>query len=140
MTVVATSYMASQAVIAATRLEAQGIDVEVIDLRSVKPWDESLVFESVARTGRLVIADAAWKTGGIAAEIAASVAGELLERLVAPIARVCLPDAPAPMSRLLVETYCIGARDVVAAVTDVVAHRGSSAPASADEHYPRTAP
>src|SRR5947207_12247170 len=97
--------MASQAVVAAKTLEDQGIDVEVIDLRTIKPWDKDCVFDSVRKTGRLVVADAAWKTGGVAAEIAASVANEIFHYLTAPVGRVCLPDSPAPMSAPLERAY-----------------------------------
>lgn len=120
VTLVATSYMAAEAGRAAERLVRRGIDVEVIDLRSVKPWDRNLVYSSVGKTGRLVIADAAWVSGGIAAEIAASVAGDIFHALKAPIARVCLPDAPAPTSALLEQAYYVGADEMVSAVEKVL--------------------
>src|SRR5262249_33241106 len=66
--IVATSYMAAEATKALPLLEARGIDPELIDLRSLKPWDRDSVFASVARTGRLIVADAAWQTAGVAAE------------------------------------------------------------------------
>lgn len=116
VTVVATSYMVGQALRAAEQLETKNFDVEVIDLRSIKPWDRQLVFSSVSKTGRLVIADAAWLTGGVAAEISATVAEELFHALKAPIQRVCLPDIPAPTSKAMEEIYYIGANDIVAVV------------------------
>ncbi len=116
VTIVATSHAASEAVKASTELESQGIDAEIIDLRSVKPWDHECVLESVAKTGRLVIADPAWKTCGLAAEIAATVAAEGFDNLIAPIGRVCLPDAPAPASFKQEEAYYIGQRHIVSAV------------------------
>lgn len=116
VTIVATSYMAAQAIEAVEALEKRGIDPELIDLRSIKPWDRELVFASVYKTGRLIIADAAWGTGGVSAEIAATVAGEIFECLTAPIVRVTLPDAPAPMSAPLEKIYYIGTNDIVAAV------------------------
>ena len=112
----ATSYMSSEATKAVDELTQRGIDVELIDLRSIKPWDRNLVYSSVGKTGRLVIADAAWMSGGVAAEIAASVAGEMFHALKAPIGRVCLPDAPAPSSAVLEHAYYIGADDIVSAV------------------------
>ncbi len=120
VTVVATSYMAAEATKAVETLTQRGIDVELIDLRSVKPWDRNLVYSSVGKTGRLVIADAAWMSGGIAAEIAASVVGEIFHALKAPIARVCLPDAPAPTSVVLEQAYYVGAEDIVASVEKVL--------------------
>ncbi|MBS0170429.1 MAG: alpha-ketoacid dehydrogenase subunit beta [Nitrospira sp.] len=120
VTLLATSYMASEASKAVEMLTQRGIDVELIDVRSVKPWDRNLVYSSVGKTGRLVIADAAWISGGTAAEIAASVAGEIFHALKAPIVRVCLPDAPAPTSAVLEQAYYIGAEAIVSAVEKVL--------------------
>jgi len=122
VTIVATSYMAAQAVRAVERLEADGIDAEILDLRTLKPWDREAVFASVRKTGRLVVADAAWKTAGAAAEIAAVVAEELFDALTSPVSRVCLPDAPAPMSAPLERAYYVGADDIVGAVRRLLAH------------------
>ena len=71
MTIVATSYMAAQSVKAAETLSERGVDAEVIDLRSIKPWDSQTVCASVQKTGRFVVADGAWSPGGVAAEIVA---------------------------------------------------------------------
>jgi pyruvate dehydrogenase E1 component beta subunit len=98
VTVVATSYMVYETMSAADSLESDGIDIEIIDLRSIKPLDENLIFDSVKKTGRLVIVDGGWKTGGIAAEISALVSENIFESLKAPIMRVSLPDTPAPAS------------------------------------------
>lgn len=119
-TIVATSYMAVQAQKAVGMLENRGIDAELIDLRSIKPWDRETVLTSVSKTGRLVVADAAWMTGGVAAEIAATVAGEGFHALKAPIRRVCLPDVPAPTSRALEKSYYPDADDIVTAVEKVL--------------------
>ena len=116
VTIVATSYMAVQAVKAAETLAGSNIDAEVIDLRSIKPWDEECVLASVAKTGRLVIADAAWKACGFAAEVAATVAGQIIQDLRAPVTRVCLPDAPAPTSTPLEKAYYVGSDDIISAV------------------------
>lgn len=120
VTLLATSYMASEATKAVEVLTQRGIDVELIDVRSIKPWDRNLVYSSIGKTGRLVIADAAWMSGGFAAEIAASVAGEIFHALKSPIGRVCLPDAPAPTSAVLEQAYYIGAENIVAAVEKVL--------------------
>ena len=121
VTIVATSYMAKQAIQAAAILhERHKIDAEVIDLRSISPWDKECVLESVKKTGRLVISDAAWTTCGVASEIAATIANSGFSFLRAPIVRVCLPDAPAPSSRPLEEAYYLGAEHVVSAVEEVV--------------------
>jgi pyruvate dehydrogenase E1 component beta subunit len=121
VTIVGISYMAAQAVKAGTVLAERGIDAEVIDLRSAKPWDKSLVLESVRKTGRLVVADGGWTTGGFAAEIASTVASEGFCHLKAPIARVTLPDAPAPTSASLERVYYPDAESIVRAVTKLLA-------------------
>ena len=116
VTIVSSSYMTQQAVKAAEVLEERGVGSELIDLRSIKPWDAELVLASVRKTGRLVVADGAWRTCGVAAEIAATVAGEVLRYLRAPISRVTLPDAPAPTSRALEHTYYPTAQAIVTSV------------------------
>jgi acetoin:2,6-dichlorophenolindophenol oxidoreductase subunit beta len=120
VSIVATSYMAAQAVNASKVLERRGIDAEVIDLRSVSPWDRESVLNSVRKTGCLVVADAAWKTCGVTAELAAAVAEEAFDDLKAPIARVCLPDVPAPTSAPLEKAYYAGAEDIVLAAERVL--------------------
>jgi len=116
VTVVSTSYMTKQASKAAEILAERGVDSELIDLRSIKPWDAEVVLASVRKTGRLVVADGAWRTCGVAAEIAATVAGEALHHLRAPISRVTLPDTPAPTSRALEHTYYPDAQAIVTCV------------------------
>jgi acetoin:2,6-dichlorophenolindophenol oxidoreductase subunit beta len=120
LTIVGISYMAHQAVIAGQKLADAGIDAEVIDLRSLKPWDQDCVLSSVRKTGRLVIADGAWKTAGAAAEIAATAASEAFGFLKAPIQRVCLPDAPAPTSLAQEAAYFISADDIVRTASEVM--------------------
>jgi len=107
VTIVASSFMVPQALKAARALQHEDVDAEVIDLRSIKPWDREMVCESVRRTGRLVVADSGWHTGGVAAEIVATVATEALDHLVAPPVRVTLPDTPAPMSKALERQYYV---------------------------------
>jgi acetoin:2,6-dichlorophenolindophenol oxidoreductase subunit beta len=120
VTIVATSYMAAEAVKAVATLETQGIDAELVDLRSLKPWDRDTVFASVVRTGRLVVADAGWQTAGVAAEIVAAIACEIFDALKAPAVRVCLPDVPAPVSSPSEAAYYVGADNLVAAVEKMV--------------------
>jgi pyruvate/2-oxoglutarate/acetoin dehydrogenase E1 component len=121
VTLVATSYMAGQAVKAAALLyERHRIDAEVIDLRSISPWDRECILESIKKTGHVVISDAAWTSCGVAAEIAATMANEGFSFLKAPIVRVCLPDAPAPTSLPLEEAYYPGAETIVSAVEELL--------------------
>lgn len=121
VTIVATSYMVHEAMKAAESLDENGIDAEVVDLLSLKPLDKNLLFESVKKTGRLVIADGGWKTCGVAAEISALIAENIFEYLKAPILRVSLPDTPAPASSALEKVYYRKAEDIVLAVRKVVA-------------------
>lgn len=116
VTVVATSYMVHEAMKAAESLEREGINIEIIDLRSLKPLDENIIFDSVKKTGRLVIADGGWKTCGVAAEISALVTESIFEHLKAPIMRVSLPDTPAPASSVLEKVYYKKAEDIVSTV------------------------
>jgi pyruvate/2-oxoglutarate/acetoin dehydrogenase E1 component len=120
LTLVAVSYMVSESVKALGALAGEGIDVELIDLRSVKPLDEDLIIRSVKKTGRLVIADGGWRTCGVAAEISARVTERAFSSLKAPIRRVTLPDCPAPASRTLEQEYYRNHDDIVQAVKAVV--------------------
>ena len=126
ITIVATSTMAHQIVSATDQFTESGIDPEIIDLRTVKPWDKECVLRSVAKTGRLVIVDAAWRTCGIASEVAAVVAEEGFEHLRSPVRRICLPDVPAPSSFQLEEAYYFQAGDVVEEVISMLAQSVSS--------------
>ena len=94
VTLVATSLTVSVALEAAEKLAADGIDVEVIDPRTLVPLDKESILSSVAKTGRLVIADEARLSCGVASEISAIVAEEGVKHLRAPIVRAARPDAP----------------------------------------------
>jgi pyruvate dehydrogenase E1 component beta subunit len=119
VTLVAVSYMVQEAMKAAEQMEQEGISVEVIDLRTVKPLDMELILESVRKTGRLMIADVGWKTYGLSAEIGALAAEKAFEFLKAPVRRVTLPDCPAPASRVLEKVYYPTAETIVDAVKRV---------------------
>jgi pyruvate dehydrogenase E1 component beta subunit len=105
VTLVAIGMMVPLAMRAATQLAAQSVDAEVIDLRTVSPLDIGSVCESVAKTGRLVVADPAWCTGSVAGEVIAAVCEREGQRLKANPGRVCLPDSHTPMSSALEEVY-----------------------------------
>jgi pyruvate dehydrogenase E1 component beta subunit len=124
LTLVAASFMAHESLKAVQELAQEGIDVELIDLRTVKPIDGDLVFGSVKKTGKLVIADGGWKTCGLAAEIAAMVCEAIFEYLKAPIQRVTLPDCPAPASSSLEEAYYPTAETICRAVRKVLRKSG----------------
>lgn len=105
LTVVAISWMVQLALQAADELASHGVEAEVIDLRSLKPWDQSAVCESARKTGRVIVADPGWRTAGASAEIAATITEETFHDLRAPVERVTLPDTPAPSSRREEEAY-----------------------------------
>jgi len=122
VTLVATSFMAYESMKAIQPLAAEHIDIEFIDLRTVKPLDQNLILESVKKTGRLVIADGGWKTCGVASEIAALVSESVFEHLKAPIRRVTLPDCPAPASSALEGQYYPTYRAIVQSVREIFRH------------------
>lgn len=114
VTLVATSYMALEAFRAAEMLAAQGISAEVVDVRSLRPWDEETVVSSAAKTGRLIVTDTGWAAVGFAAEVVARVA-ERGVALKTPPRRMCLPDSPTPTSPALAAHYYPRAVDLAVA-------------------------
>lgn len=126
VTLVSISYMVVESLRAAEAVERDGIDIELIDLRSIKPIDERIIFESVEKTGRLVIVDAAWKTCGVAAEIAALVAENVFDKLKCPIRRVTLPDVPAPASSALETVYYLSVQQIVQTVQEIIGLKRST--------------
>lgn len=105
VTIVASSHMAFESLQAAEILDKDGIAAEVIDLRTIKPFDGEIILESVKKTGRLVVADGGWTTCGFSAEIAAFISEHGFDFLEQPVKRVALPDVPAPASRTLEKAY-----------------------------------
>jgi acetoin:2,6-dichlorophenolindophenol oxidoreductase subunit beta len=120
VTIVGSSFMARESLVAAENLAQQGIDAEVIDLRSIKPLDTATVLASVAKTGRLVTADGGWLTGGVGSELAAAVACDPSVKLKAAVKRVALPNVPAPMSPVLEKAYYRGWQHIVEAARDAM--------------------
>ena len=116
VTIVTWSLMRHKCVEAAERLAAEGIDCEIIDLRSLKPMDTEAIFESVKKTNKLVIVHEANKTCGLGAEIAACVAENCIDYLDAPIVRVAGPDTTVPFSPPLEEEFRVNADNVIAGV------------------------
>jgi len=134
--IVACSFMAAEAVKAGDALAGEGISAEVVDLRSVKPWDRERVLASARKTGRVVVADGGWGSGGVAAEVAATIAGEAFKDLKAGIARVTLPDAPAPMSAPLEKAYYPDARSIAAAAKALVSGTEKDCPRGCTAEFP----
>jgi acetoin:2,6-dichlorophenolindophenol oxidoreductase subunit beta len=124
VTIVAASVMAVRAAAAAQRLAAQGIDAEVIDLRSLRPLDTDTVIASVAKTKRLVVVYEGVKTMGIGAEVAARVAEHAVVRaLAAPIVRLGGADTPIPYNPLLEKASVPQEDTIVAAVQTLMQER-----------------
>jgi pyruvate dehydrogenase E1 component beta subunit len=120
VTIVATLAMVPRSLRAAEELAREGIEVEVVDPRTLKPLDKETILDSVNRTGRLVVADEGHKTCGVAAEISAIVAEEALWCLKSPIVRVCSPNTPVPFSPPLEEAYIPEVKDLLPAVRRVM--------------------
>ena len=121
VTVVALSRLVDDALAAADDLARDGIEVEVIDPRTLVPLDLAAITDSVRRTGRLVVAHEAVEHGGFGAEIVAQVQAAAFDYLDAPIVRVGAPFAPVPVSPPLEDAYLPGADEVVTAVREVCA-------------------
>lgn len=120
LTIVAVSYMVTEAFEAAEELAGDGIDVEVIDPRTLRPLDEEIILTSVAKTGRVVLADSGWKTGGVTAEIGALIAEKGFEFLKSPIKRVACPDLPTPAGYTLEEAFYPTSAQVVTAARELL--------------------
>jgi len=105
LTIAAIGVMVPFALRAASKLSAQGVEAEVIDLRTVSPLDSETVISSVNKTGRLCVMDPAWQSFGVSAEIVARVAERAGRALRAAPVRICHPDSHTPMSSALERAY-----------------------------------
>jgi pyruvate dehydrogenase E1 component beta subunit len=116
VTVVAFSYGTIDAIKALRQLDQEGIKAELIDLRTLNPRDDARIFESIKKTGRLVVVDQGTLTAGFAAEIIARVTEQMFEALKAAPVRVTSPDVPTPTTRALSNYYYPTPGHIVAAV------------------------
>jgi acetoin:2,6-dichlorophenolindophenol oxidoreductase subunit beta len=115
ITIVALSYMTIEAIRAAQMLTKQGISAEVIDVRSLRPFDHELVLQSVRKTGALIVADTDWQTSGFSAEIIASICESGPDILRHAPIRITPPDAPSPSSPGLSKFYYPRAQHIYSA-------------------------
>jgi len=122
VTIIATLLMMHRAMQAAEALQREGIGAEVIDPRSLVPFDWETVKASVAKTGRVVTVEESPRRGGIGAEIAATLAEEMTEHLLAPIKRVAAPDTPVPFSPPMEKFYIPNVDRICKAVREVCAY------------------
>ncbi|NOX96947.1 MAG: alpha-ketoacid dehydrogenase subunit beta [Nitrospirae bacterium] len=120
VTVVAYSRMVLLALEAAGELEKEGISLEVIDVRTLKPLDMDMILDSVRKTNRVIIVSEACKTGGVAGEIAAQIAEKGFDYLDAPIIRVAAADVPIPMSPVLEKAAVPSVEKIIEAVKKVI--------------------
>lgn len=120
ITIVSTSYMMVETMKALTLLNELGIKPEVLDLRTLKPLDEKTIFNSVEKTGRLLVADLSHREFGVAAEIIARVSENPKIKLLTAPQRITTPDSPAPSSPALAEHYYPRYTDIAMKVVEML--------------------
>lgn len=120
VTIITYSGMVLTSKMALPALAEKGISVELIDLRTVSPWDKETVLASVRKTGRAVIVHEAVRSFGVGAEIASTIQEELFGELKAPVRRLGAPYSPVPFSKPLEDAFLVQPQDVVAAVEGIV--------------------
>jgi pyruvate dehydrogenase E1 component beta subunit len=124
VTLVTLGRMVHVATEAATQLARQGVDCEILDLRTTSPMDEGSILESVEKTGRLVVIDEASPRCNIATDVSALVAQKAFGSLKAPVRMVTPPHTPVPFSDVLEDLYIPNAAQTAAAVLEVVRYNG----------------
>ncbi|HEX9016402.1 MAG TPA: alpha-ketoacid dehydrogenase subunit beta [Chloroflexota bacterium] len=120
VTIVSYSRMANVSMVAAEWLAKEGIDAEVVDLRTLRPLDMGPVLESVRKTNRAVVAEESWRSVGMGAEIAARIYEEAFDFLDAPVSRVAAMEVPVPYNRKLEREVFPDEQDIVDAVRKLV--------------------
>ena len=122
VTVVTWGFMVQRSLEAARKMEEKGISVEVIDLRTLIPWDKEAVYASVRKTGKVLVVHEDTKTGGFGAEIGMQIAEECFEHLDAPLARVAALDAPIPFAPALENTVLPQEHHITSALERLAAY------------------
>ena len=120
VTLVTYGKMLKEAFKASEELIKEGIDAEIIDLRTIKPMDYGAIFESVKKTNRLVILEESWPFGNISTEITYQVQNEIFDYLDAPIEKINTADTPAPYSPVLLKEWLPNSEDVINSVKKVL--------------------
>jgi acetoin:2,6-dichlorophenolindophenol oxidoreductase subunit beta len=121
VTVIAHSRMVMEALAAAEALAGEAISVEVIDLRSIAPWDREAVMASVGKTGRAIVVHEAVKAFGVGAEISAEISEQLFGQLKAPVGRLGAPYTPVPFSQPLEAAYAPNREDIITTAKNLMA-------------------
>jgi len=114
--------MVFQALDAAKELEKEGIDLEVVDLRSLLPFDRDAVLDSVKKTNKVILLHEDTRTGGFAGELAALIAEEAFEYLDGPLRRITAPDTPVPFSPPLEEFFLPNVSDIIRVARELNAY------------------
>ena len=122
VTLVSFGKILKEAIIAAEELTKEEIDVEIIDLRTIRPLDYATIFESVKKTNRLVILEESWPFGNISTEITYQVQNQIFDYLDAPIEKINTADTPAPYSPVLLKEWLPNHQDVIKAIKRVMYH------------------
>jgi 2-oxoisovalerate dehydrogenase E1 component beta subunit len=122
LSVITYGAMLQVALEAAGRLESDGIDLEVLDLRTIKPLDREAVLASVRKTNRAVVLTEEQTTGSVAGEVAAIIAQDAFEWLDGPVHRLCCPDTPVPFSPTLEAAYLPNVDKLVAKVRELASY------------------
>ena len=120
ITLISFGKILKEAVKASDELLKEGIDIEIIDLRTIRPLDYKTIFESVIKTNRLVILEESWPFGNISTEITYQVQNEIFDYLDAPIEKINTADTPAPYSPVLLAEWLPNYKDVIKAVKKVM--------------------
>ena len=120
VTLVSFGKILKQAQIAVDKLKEEGIEVELIDLRTIRPLDVDAILESVKKTNRLVILEESWPFGNISTEITYQVQNQIFDYLDAPIEKINTADTPAPYSPVLLAEWLPNSEDVIKSIKKVM--------------------
>ena len=123
VTIVSFGKIIKEAFKAADELEKENISCEIIDLRTIRPLDYKVIFESVKKTNRLVILEESWPFGNISTEVTYQVQNEIFDYLDSPIEKINTADTPAPFSPVLLKEWLPNSLDVIKAVKKVIYHK-----------------
>ena len=121
VTIVAWQDMLRRALTAAERLSREGIEVEIVDPRTLNPFDRETIVESVKKTGACIVVEEAYRTLGVGAEIGAMLLEDALPYMDKPFKRLAIPDVPIPTSQHLVDAIVPGVDDIYQAVKEITA-------------------
>jgi 2-oxoisovalerate dehydrogenase E1 component beta subunit len=122
VTVITWGAMVYTAADAAKQLEGEGVSVEIVDMRTLIPWDREAVLESVGKCSKVLVLHEDTRTGGFGAEIAATIAEVAFEQLDAPVKRIAAPDSPVPFTPPLEKAFIPQVDDVVAGLRELAAY------------------